>query len=177
MGVKSNPSFSYQDSGIVPDCQGSIGYHQGGVINAAYEMDISRTCGGGGGGGGDGRIKERPRLHRKRISFKDEVEATQAGLTLEGTEKSAGAMGGTPDEAISPQRHSMESLTQSSKPSTNQLQGGSCFQESDHGNSIVVISQVNQSTGMERRSHSNERSRKCGVSGRMIERFIVSISF
>ena len=125
--VKSNPSFSCQDSGIVPDS--SIGYHQGGVINAAYERDLSEA--------GriqciteDGRFKERPRLGRKRISFKDEVEGNDLACTR--------------DQTILPQQQFADSL--SSHPETSQV--GSCLQERDNGNSNVMISKMNQSPSL-----------------------------
>lgn len=75
--VTNNPSFSYHDSGIVPD-GGSIGYYQGGLINTAYEKEQCKT-GSFYRTTVDG-VQDRPRLHRKRISFKDEVEANQAAL-------------------------------------------------------------------------------------------------
>lgn len=79
-GITTNPSFnSYHDSGIVPDsndCAGSLRCHgdQDGMLNDAFEVD---------GGRGDGRIRTRPRLSRKRISFKDEFDSKQiAGIPL-----------------------------------------------------------------------------------------------
>ncbi|XP_068699549.1 uncharacterized protein [Montipora foliosa] len=67
---QSQPLSCPNDSGIEPDC--SIGYNQGGVINAAYGSGVNEAV--------DGEPKVRPGLQRKRISFKDEVEARSTQL-------------------------------------------------------------------------------------------------
>lgn len=90
----------------------------------------------------EGRIRERPRLQRKRISFKDEVEAKQAGLVFEGQE-TVGNVSCTPNDTTGSQQHSTVSLSDiSSRLETSQLQGSSCLQEGDKGNSMVITSKV-----------------------------------
>lgn len=114
--IRNNPSFnSYHDSGIVPDSSdypGTLGYHQAGVLNDVFEMDTNLA--------GDGRFKARPGLTRKRISFKDEVEAKQiAGMLLSGEE--AVEPKASISDTTNPQQHSSLSMSGiPTDPPTNQ---------------------------------------------------------
>ena len=109
--VSRKPSFSYHDSGIVPD--GSIGYHQGGVINAANETDFNQAGEIHDSPRVETRIKLRPGLKRKRISFKDQQEATEVWPLREG-QQAAPAMGCPPSETTSEAHNSIGSNSVSS---------------------------------------------------------------
>lgn len=111
--IRNNPSFnSYHDSGIVPDSNdypGTLGYNQAGVLNDAYEMDTSVA-----------RFKARPGLTRKRISFKDEVEAKQIAGMLLGGEETVDPLASISD-TTNPQQHSSLSMSSiPTDPSNNQ---------------------------------------------------------
>ena len=160
--VTSNPSFNGNDSGIVPD--GSIGYHQGGVINAANETDFNQAGEIYDGPRDETRKKVRPGLQRKRISFKDEQEAMQAGLPREG--QRAEALGYPPVETTS-EAHI------SSHTENMQLHDGNGLQGSNNGSSILISCNTNQSskvtssTGVKVKSSSSDGSRKKNVPGRV----------
>lgn len=98
--IKNKPSFnSYYDSGIVPDScdyHGTIGRHQAGEVNNAFELDTT-PAGVTGHISDDGRFKARPGLNRKRISFKDEVEAKQMAGVLPKGDKVAEPVSGVSD--------------------------------------------------------------------------------
>jgi len=100
--IRNNPSFnSYQDSGIVPDsndCTGSLTYHQDGVFNDAFDLDGGSTSGGG-------RCQTRPRLSRKRISFKDEFDAQNIAEMSLSEENAAEPLTRTPDDTTVPDQH------------------------------------------------------------------------
>ena len=149
--VTSNPSFSYHDSGIVPD-GGSIGYHQGGLIYSAYEQEpcetesIYRTTVDG--------VQERPRLHKKRISFKDEVEKEDAGSNVR---LSAGKT--TPKQETS------------DLPSSDKY--GCYTQENGDENKIIVSPEMDaafedESSCGDTRSGSSKGKRKIAVSGMIL---------
>ena len=149
--VTSNPSFSYHDSGIGPD-GGSIGYHQGGLIYSAYEQEpwetesFYRTT--------VDEVQERPRLHKKRISFKDEVEKEDAGSNVR---LSAGKT--TPKQETS------------DLPSSDKY--GCYTQENGDENKIIVSPEMDaafedESSCGDTRSGSSKRKRKIAVSGMIL---------
>lgn len=145
--LRKDPSFSWQDSGIVPDS--SIGYHQGGVINGTCE----RNCNQGDGINdidGDDKPRIRPRLQRKRISFKDEVEATQAGLPLE--QQQAASSAGCPlDETTC----EVSVLQEGGNSSTGPVSSGQS------------PSQFTLSTGMKMKSDSIDKSQERDLPGKV----------
>ena len=145
--LKKDPSFSWHDSGIVPDS--SIGYHQGGVINGACEKSSNQADGLSDIDGGD-KPSIRPRLQRKRISFKDEVEATQAGLSLE-QQQGASSAGCPPDETAG----EVFSLQQGGNASTIPI------------SSSQSPSKFTLSTGAEMKSDSIDKSQERDLPGKV----------
>ena len=145
--VSSKPSFSCHDSGIVPD--GSIGYHQGGVINAANETEFNQAGEIYDSPRVETRKKVRPGLQRKRISFKDEQEA----MLREG-QQAAPAMGCPPSETTGEAHNSIGS---------------------NNVSSILISSNANQSskvtssTDMEVKSSSSDGRQKNNELGRVKE--------
>lgn len=160
--VTSNPSFSYHDSGIVPD-GGSIGYHQGGLINSAYEKEPCTTesyyCTTVDG------VQERPRLCKKRISFKDEVEANQAALPSPEEKEEAGSMVRLSAGKTTPKQET------SDLPSSDKY--GCYTQENGDENKIIISPEMdaafeNESSCGDTRSSSSKRKRKTAVSGMIL---------
>ena len=160
--VTSNPSFSYHDSGIVPD-GGSIGYNQGGLINSAYEKEpwktesFYRTTVGG--------VQERPRLHKKRISFKDEVEANEAALPSPKEEEDAGSKVRLSAGKTTPKQET------SDLPSSDKY--GCYTQENGYENKIIVSPEMDaafedESSCGDTRSSSSKRKRKIAVLGMIL---------
>lgn len=157
--VTSNPSFSYHDSGIVPD-GGSIGYHQGGLINSAYEKgpckteSFNRTTVDG--------VQERPRLQKKRISFKDEFEANKAALPSPKEKEEAGSIVYLSAGKTTPRQETADS------PSSDKY--GCYTQENVYENKIIVSPEMDAafedaSSLGDTRSGSSKRKRKTAVSG------------
>ena len=160
--VTSNPSFSYHDSGIVPD-GGSIGYNQGGLINSAYEKEqwktesFYRTTVDG--------VQERPRLHKKRISFKDEVEASEAALPSPKEKEDAGSKVRLSAGKTTPKQET------SDLPSSDKY--GCYTQENGYENKIIVSPEMDaafedESSCGDTRSSSSKRKRKIAVSGMIL---------
>ena len=160
--VTSNPSFSYHDSGIGPD-GGSIGYHQGGLIYSAYEKEpwetesFYRTTVDG--------VQERPRLHKKRISFKDEVEANQAALPSPKQKEDAGSNVRLSAGKTTPKQET------SDLPSSDKY--GCYTQENGYENKIIVSPEMDaafedESSCGDTRSSSSKRKRKIAVSGMIL---------
>lgn len=114
--IRNNSSFnSYQDSGIVPDsndCTGSLRYQDDGVFNDAFDL---------GGGSGGGKFQTRPRLFRKRISFKDEFDAQKIEEMSLCEEKASEPLTRMPDDATVPDQHPIPSVSNNTKdgPVTN----------------------------------------------------------
>ena len=141
---KSQPLSCPNDSGIEPDS--SIGYNQGGVINAAYGSGANEAV--------DGEPTVRPRLQRKRISFKDEVEArlTQLQQTTHTVEAEINPSG-------------TREVQQSRIFGPSGMQDRSCKQGDKNEN---MPSKTIMSIEVEILSHSYERSDACELPGRMI---------
>ncbi|XP_068699546.1 uncharacterized protein [Montipora foliosa] len=139
---QSQPLSCPNDSGIEPDC--SIGYNQGGVINAAYGSGVNEAV--------DGEPKVRPGLQRKRISFKDEVEArsTQLKQTTHTVEAEINPSGTTSE------------VQQSRVFGPTGMQGRSCKQGDKKEN---MPSKTIMSIEVEILSHSYERSDACELPG------------
>ena len=160
--VTSNASFSYHDSGIVPD-GGSIGYHQGGLINSAYEKEpcntesFYRTTVDG--------VQERPRLHKKRISFKDEVEADQAALPSPKEKEEAGSKVRLSAGKTTPKQET------SDLPSSDKY---GCYTQENGDESKIIVSPdmdaafEDESSCGDTRSGSSKRKRKIAVSGMIL---------
>lgn len=160
--VTSNPSFSYHDSGIVPD-GGSIGYNQGGLINSAYEKEQCKTE-SFYPATVDG-VRERPRLHKKRISFKDEVEANQAALPSPKENEEAGSVVRLSAGKTTPKQET------SDLPSSDKY--GCYTQEKGCENKIIVSPEMDAafedaSSRGDARSGSSKRKRKIAVSGMIL---------
>ena len=152
--IRNNPSFnSHYDSGIVPDSNdppGTLGYNQDGVVNAAYEIDASLAS-ATQHVSGVGRIKTRPRLNTKRISFKDELEAKQiAGMSFDG-EEAVEPMAIMPDNATNPQQQQQQQ------------------QQQQHG---ISLQYSGAESGLTNTSHENQSSSEFAPTGD-IDRMII----
>lgn len=163
--IKNKPSFN-NDSGIVPDssdCHGTIGRHQAGVVNDALELDTT-SAGETGHISEDGRSKTRPGLSRKRISFKDEVEAKQIAGVLPKGDEVAVPVSGVSDTTKSQQpATSFLSNMAAADPPTNQDEVN-CAE-----NALFIASNGNQPTSEAATclgigSSNQKRRRKYGYS-------------
>ena len=163
--IRNNPSFnSYYDSGIVPDgndFSGTLGSHQAGVENDAYEMDTS-PAGVTQHISGDVRFKTRPGLSRKRISFKDEIEAKPiAGMLL--SEEEAVEPTTSITDTTKPQQHSsssMSNIATDSPANQDEVNGNE--------NALINVSNENQPVEIDRMTPlglDGQRRRKYGLSG------------
>lgn len=169
--IRNNPSInSYYDSGIVTDSNdyaGSLGYHQAGVLNDAFEID---------GGSGGGKFKTRPGLTRKRISFKDEVDAKHiAGMSLS-EEKAAEPLARMPDDTINPEQHLVPSLSNITKDDPLTTQDGNSGTENtsrENQSTSVLAPSEGKDIRMIAVSLNGKRGRKYGISGN----YDITVSF
>ena len=148
--IRNNSSFnSYHDSGIVPDssdCTGSLRYNQDGVFNDAFDID---------GGGGGGRFQTRPRLSRKRISFKDEFDARKIAEMSLSEEKA-------PDNYSIP---FLPNITKGDPLTTQDVKNETKITSSEKQSNSVLAPHEGKDSVMAAVSSNENQRRKCGISG------------
>jgi len=158
--IRNNPSFnSCQDSGIVPDsndCTGSLRCDEDGVFNDAFNS------------GGGSRFPTRPRLFRKRISFKDEFDGQKIEEMSLSEEKAAEPMTRMPNETTVPDQHPIPSLPNTTKygPVTNQDVNNET-ENTSNGNQFTSVQAPTQGkdSRMTAVSSNGNQGRKHGISG------------
>ena len=161
--VRNNSSFnSYHDSGIVPDsndCTGSLRYDQDGVFNDAFDID---------GGSGGGRFQTRPWLSRKRISFKDELDAQKVAEMSLIEEKAAEPLARIPDDTTDPDQHPtppLPKITKGNRLTTQHVNNDTENTSREKQSTSLLTPPEGKDSRMTAVSSNGNQRRKYGISG------------
>lgn len=161
--IRNNSSFnSYHDSGIVPDsneCTGSLRYHQDGVFNDAFDID---------GGSGGGRFQTRPRLSRKRISFKDEFDARKIAEMSLSEEKAAEPLARMSDDKTDSDQHPipfLPNITKGDPLTTQDVNNETENTSSEKQSTSVLVPPKGKDSRMTAVSSNGNQRRNYGISG------------